>query len=88
MLQDQFVSRLLLIVVFGVAYIYTMMRMASCNSVETSPQKHIILKKLRWYKRSVRRFVPCYGHILANASAIPRADHRFLLQCQSNSSSF
>lgn len=46
MLQDQFVSRLLLIVVFGVAYIYTMMRMASCNSVETSPQKHIILKIL------------------------------------------
>lgn len=46
MLQDQFVSRLLLIVVFGVAYIYTMMKMASCNSVETSPQKHIILKIL------------------------------------------
>lgn len=46
MLQDQFISRLLLIVVFGVAYIYTMMRMASCNSVETSPQKHIILKIL------------------------------------------
>lgn len=44
MLQDQFASRLLLIVVFGVAYIYTMMKMASCNSVETSPQKHIILK--------------------------------------------
>ena len=46
MLQDQFISRLLLIVVFGVAYIYTMMKMASCNSVETSPQKHIILKIL------------------------------------------
>lgn len=44
MLQDQFINRLLLIVVFGVAYIYTMMKMASCNSVETSPQKHIILK--------------------------------------------
>ena len=44
MLQDQFVSRLLLIIVFGVAYIYTMMKMASCNSVETSPQKHIIFK--------------------------------------------
>ncbi|WP_278670632.1 hypothetical protein [Leyella stercorea] len=46
MLQDQFVSRLLLIVVFGVVYIYTMMKMASCNSVETSPQKHFILKIL------------------------------------------
>lgn len=46
MLQDQFISRLLLIVVFGIAYIYTMMKMASCNSVETSPQKHIILKIL------------------------------------------
>lgn len=44
MLQDQFVNRLLLIVVFGVAYIYTMMKMASCNSVETEPQKHIVLK--------------------------------------------
>lgn len=44
MLQDQFVSRLLLIVVFGIAYIYTMMKMASCNSMETAPQKHIILK--------------------------------------------
>lgn len=44
MLQDQFISRLLLIVVFGVAYIYTMMKMASCNSAETAPQKHIILK--------------------------------------------
>lgn len=44
MLQDQFVSRLLLIVVFGIAYIYTMMKMASCNSMETTPQKHIILK--------------------------------------------
>lgn len=44
MLQDQFVSRILLIVVFGVAYIYTMMKMASSNSVETAPQKHIILK--------------------------------------------
>lgn len=44
MLQDQFISRLLLIVVFGIAYIYTMMKMASCNSVETSPQKHIIFK--------------------------------------------
>ena len=44
MLQDQFISRLLLIVVFGVAYIYTMLKMASCNSVETEPQKHIVLK--------------------------------------------
>lgn len=44
MLQDQFIGRLLLIVVFGVAYIYTMMKMANCNSVETAPQKHIILK--------------------------------------------
>lgn len=44
MLQDQFIGRLLLIVVFGVAYIYTMMKMASYNSVETAPQKHIILK--------------------------------------------
>lgn len=44
MLQDQFISRLLLIVVFGIAYIYTMLKMASCNSVETSPQKHIIFK--------------------------------------------
>lgn len=44
MLQDQFVSRLLLIVVFGIAYIYTMMKMASSNSVETAPQKYIILK--------------------------------------------
>ena len=44
MLQDQFISRLLLIVVFGIAYIYTMMKMASCNSMETTPQKHIILK--------------------------------------------
>ena len=44
MLQDQFISRLLLIVVFGITYIYTMMKMASCNSVETSPQKHSIFK--------------------------------------------
>ena len=44
MLQDQFISRLLLIVVFGIAYIYTMMKMASCNSMETTPQKHIVLK--------------------------------------------
>ena len=44
MLQDQFVSRLFLIVVFGIAYIYTMMKMASCNSMETTPQKHIVLK--------------------------------------------
>lgn len=44
MLQDQFVSRILLTVVFGVAYIYTMMKMASSNSVETAPQKHIVLK--------------------------------------------
>lgn len=49
MLQDQFVSRLLLIVVFGVTYIYTMMKMASCNSVETSPQKHIILNTLIYF---------------------------------------
>ena len=32
MLQDQFINRLLLIVVFGAIYIYTMMKMASCNS--------------------------------------------------------
>ena len=44
MLQDEFINRLLLIVVFGVVYIYTMLKMASCNSVETAPQKHIILK--------------------------------------------
>lgn len=44
MLQDQFISRLLLIVVFGIAYIYTMMKMASCNSMETTPLKHIVLK--------------------------------------------
>lgn len=44
MLQDQFINRLLLIVVFGVAYIYTMLKMASCNSAETEPQKHIALK--------------------------------------------
>lgn len=44
MLQDQFINRLLLIVVFGAIYIYTMMKMASCNSVETTPQKHIVLK--------------------------------------------
>ena len=44
MLQDQFINRLLLIIAFGIAYIYTMMRMASCNSVETTPQKHIVLK--------------------------------------------
>lgn len=44
MLQDQFINRLLLIVVFGVVYINTMMKMASCNSVETTPQKHIVLK--------------------------------------------
>lgn len=44
MLQDQFVSRILLTVVFGVAYIYTMMKMASSNSVETAPHKHIVLK--------------------------------------------
>lgn len=44
MLQDQFINRLLLIIVFGIAYIYTMMKMASSNSVETTPQKHIVLK--------------------------------------------
>lgn len=44
MLQDQFINRLLLIVVFGVVYINTMMKMASCNSVETTPQKHSVLK--------------------------------------------
>lgn len=44
MLQDQFINRLLLIVVFGVVYIYTMLKMASYNSVETTPQKHIVLK--------------------------------------------
>lgn len=44
MLQDQFTSRLLFIVVLGVAYIYAMMKMASCNSAETAPQKHIVLK--------------------------------------------
>lgn len=44
MLQDEFVSRLCFIVVFGVFYIYTMMKMASSNSVETAPQKHIVLK--------------------------------------------
>lgn len=44
MLQDQFVSRILLTVVFGVAYIYTMLKMASCNSAETEPQKHRVLK--------------------------------------------
>ena len=44
MLQDQFFSRLLLVVVFGVVYVYTMMKMASCNSVETVQQKHIVLK--------------------------------------------
>ena len=44
MLQDQFIKRLLLINVFGVIYIYTMMKMASYNSVETTPQKHIVLK--------------------------------------------
>ena len=67
MLQDQFISRLLLIVVFGIAYIYTMMKMASCNSVETSPQKHIIFKIIGGI------------NILANASAIPGANYRFLL---------
>ena len=46
MLQDQFINRLLLIVVFGVVYIYTMLKMASCNSAEIEPQKHIILKIL------------------------------------------
>lgn len=44
MLQDQFIKRLLLIIVFGVIYIYTMMKMAIYNSVETTPQKHIVLK--------------------------------------------
>lgn len=44
MLQDQFINRLLLIVVFGVVYIYTMLKMASCNSVEIEPQKHRVLK--------------------------------------------
>lgn len=44
MLQDQFINRLLLIVVFGIAYIYTMLKMASCNSAETEPQKHRVLK--------------------------------------------
>lgn len=44
MLQDQFVNRLLFIVVFGVVYIYAMMKMASYKSVETTPQKHIVLK--------------------------------------------
>lgn len=71
MLQDQFISRLLLIVVFGVAYIYTMMKMASCNSVETSPQKHIILKILGGINVLLGVFLPCHGHILAHTSAIP-----------------
>lgn len=44
MLQDQFINRLLFIVVFGVIYIYAMMKMASYKSVETTPQKHIVLK--------------------------------------------
>lgn len=44
MLQDQFINRLLLIVVFGIAYIYTMLKMASYNSAETEPQKHRVLK--------------------------------------------
>ena len=44
MLQEQFINRLLFIVVFGVIYIYAMMKMASYNSVETTPQKHIVLK--------------------------------------------
>lgn len=44
MLQDQFINRLLLIVVFGIAYIYTMLKMASCNSAETEPQKYRVLK--------------------------------------------
>ena len=44
MLQDQFVCRLLLIVVFGVAYIYTMMNSTylSCTPVRQFP------KQFRW----------------------------------------
>lgn len=44
MLEGQFFSRLLLIVIFGIFYIYTMMKMATYNSAETTPQKHILLK--------------------------------------------
>lgn len=84
MLQDQFISRLLLIVVFGIAYIYTMIKMASCNSVETPPQKHIILKILGGINVLLGILCLAIRIILSNASAIPRADHRHLLQCQSN----
>lgn len=70
MLQDQFIKRLLLIIVFGVIYIYTMMKMASYNSVETTPQKAHSVKNHRFYNYHRRYNVPNNGYIFANAGAI------------------
>lgn len=44
MLEDQFIIRLILIAFFGIVYIYTMTKMASCNSAETTIQKHVVFK--------------------------------------------
>lgn len=44
MLQDQFFHCLVFILIFGIVFIYTMIKMASCNSVETTSQKHVVLK--------------------------------------------
>ncbi len=44
MLESQFIYRLILVAFSGIVYIYTMTKMASSNSAETTPQKHIVLK--------------------------------------------
>lgn len=42
--EHQFINRLGLIVIFGIVYIYTMTKMASYNSKESTPQKHTALR--------------------------------------------
>lgn len=46
MLKDQLIMRLLLIVVFGIIYVRTMLKMAVYKNCETTKQKHIVLKVL------------------------------------------
>lgn len=59
MLKEQFYIKLLLIAILGVLFIFTMARYGKRNSIEETPQKHIVL-----------RIIGCIFFILALTSAI------------------
>lgn len=59
MLKEQFYIKLFLIAILGVLFIFTMARYGKRNSIEETPQKHIVL-----------RIIGCIFFILALTSAI------------------